>query len=80
MARPGPQPGADHDRVVLVVQDPGDRRLRVDLLDVVLGQGHRRRLDDLRGEQRLQRFRHRQRHEAAPARPAARHTSSAAPA
>ena len=35
-ARPEPRP--DDDRVVLVVEDPGEGRLRVDLLDVVLGQ------------------------------------------
>ena len=56
-----------HDeRVVLVIEDPGEGRLRVDLLDVVLGQGHRRRLDDLGREQRLQRLGHGQRHEADP--------------
>jgi hypothetical protein len=65
---------------VVVVEDPGEGRLRVDLLDVVLGQGHRRRLDDLRCEQRLERLGHGEGHEAAPARPAARQTSSAAPA
>ena len=53
---PGRRPGPSDDRVVIVVEDPGDRRLRVDLLDVVLGQGHRRRLDDLRREQRLERL------------------------
>ena len=64
VARPGRRPGPDHDRVVLVVEDPGERGLRVDLLDVVLGQRHRRRLDDLRREQRLERLRDRERHEA----------------
>ncbi len=54
------QPRPDDDRVMLVVEDAGDRRLRVDLLDVVLGKRHRRRLDDLGGEERLQRFGHRE--------------------
>ena len=52
----GPQPGAQHDRVVLVVEDARQRRLWVDLLDVVLGQGHRRRLDHLGREERLERL------------------------
>ena len=68
-----PEAGPDDDRIVVVVEDPGERRLRVDLLDVVLRQRHRRRLDDLGGEQRLKRFRDRQRDEprAGPARRAA---------
>ena len=53
-----PQPGSHDDRIVLVVEDLGQRRLRVDLLDVVLGQAHRRGLDDLGGEQGLERFGH----------------------
>jgi hypothetical protein len=63
-ARSEPRP--HHDRVVLMVEDPGDGRLRIDLLDVVLGQRHRGRLDDLRGEQWLQGFRHREGDEAGP--------------
>ena len=54
----------DDEGVVLVVQDAGHRGFRVDLLDVVLGQRHRRRLDDLRREQRLERFGDGQRHKA----------------
>ena len=57
------QPGSHDDGVVLVVEDAGNRRLRVNLLDVVLRQGHCRGLDDLRGEQWLERFRDRERHE-----------------
>jgi hypothetical protein len=49
-----PQPGPDDDRVVLVIEDARDRRLGVELLDVVLRQGHRGRLHDLRREQRLE--------------------------
>ena len=52
----GSQARPDDDRVMLVVEDAGERRLRVQLLDVVLGERHRRRLDHLRGEDRLQRF------------------------
>ena len=63
---PRPEPGTQDDRVVVVVEDPGDRVLGLDLLDVVLGQRHRRRLDDLRGEQRLERFRDGEGHEAGP--------------
>ena len=62
----GPQPGPDDDRVVFVIEDPRVRRLRVELLDIVLRQGHRRRLDDLRREHRLEGLRHGQRHEAGP--------------
>ena len=51
-----PQPGSDDERVMLVVHDPGEGVLGLDLLDVVLGEGHRRRLDDLRREQRLERL------------------------
>ena len=74
------QAGTDDERVVLVVEDPRQSRLRVDLLDVVLGQGHRRGLDDLRGEQRLERLGDGQRDEprAGPSGRAA--ASSAAPA
>ena len=46
-----------------MIEDPGEGRLRIDLLDVVLGQGHRGRLDDLGREQRLERLRHGQGHE-----------------
>ena len=63
------QAGADHQRVMVVVEDPCERGLRIELLDVVFGQRHRRRLDDLRGEQRLERLGHGQRDEA--------HTSAA---
>ena len=59
-----PQPGPDHQGVVLVVEDLRQRGLRVHLLDVVLGQGHRRGLDDLGGEQRLERLGHGEGHEA----------------
>ena len=74
----GPQPGTDDQGVVLVVEDPGERRPRVDLLDVVLGQAHRRRLDDLRGEQGLERLGHGEGHEAG-ARPAPRRGRRGAP-
>jgi len=47
------QPGADDEGVVLVVEDPGQGGLRVHLLDVILGERERRRLDDLRREERL---------------------------
>ena len=80
VARPGAQARADDDRVVLVVEDPGERRLRVDLLDVVLGERHRRGLDHLGREQRLEGFGTASVTSPAPARPAARQTSSAAPA
>ncbi len=53
----------EDDGIVLVVEDPGDRRLRVDLLEIVLRQGHRGGLDDLRGEERLERFGHGERDE-----------------
>ena len=64
IASDGRRPGPDDERVVLVVEDLGERGLGVDLLDVVLGQRHRRRLDDLGGEQRLERLGHGERHEA----------------
>jgi len=51
---PGPQPRTDDDRVVLVVQDPGQGVIWFELLHVVLGQAHGRGLHDLRGEQRLE--------------------------
>ena len=53
---PGTEARTDDDRVVLVVEDPGERIVGLDLLDVVLRQGHRRRLDHPRREQRLERF------------------------
>ena len=64
--KPRPQPGAHDDRVVIVVEDPGEGRLGIDLLDVVLGQPHRRRLDDLGREQGLERFGHGERDEPGP--------------
>ena len=47
---------ADDQRVVLVIEDLGQRGLRVDLLDVVLGEGHRRGLDHLGREQWLEQY------------------------
>jgi hypothetical protein len=61
--QPGPQSGADDEGVVIVIEDPRKRGLGVDLFDVVLRQRHRRRLDDLRGEQWLERLRHGKRDE-----------------
>ena len=69
IASDGRRPGPDDERVVLVVEDLGERGLGIDLLDVVLGQRHRRRLDDLGGEQRLERLGHGERHEAGPGTP-----------
>ncbi len=57
------EPRPEYDRVVFVIEDPGDRGLGIDFLEIVLGQGHRRRLDDFRGEQRLERLRDRERDE-----------------
>ena len=54
---------------MLVIEDPGERGVGIDLLDIVLGQGHRRRLDDLGREHRLERLRHGQRDEAGPGAP-----------
>jgi hypothetical protein len=51
---------------VLVVEDPGQGGLRVHLLDVILGERERRRLDDLRREERLERLGDGQRDEAGP--------------
>ena len=48
-----PKAGPDDEGVVVVVEDHRESGLRVDLLEVVLRERHRRRLDDLRGEQRL---------------------------
>ena len=82
-ARPSPgrvAAGPDDDRVVLVVEDAGERRLGVDLLDVVLGQRHRRRLDDLGREQRLERLGDGEGHEPDPGPAGGRQTSRAAPA
>ena len=62
--QPGPQPRSDHDRVVLVVEDAGERRFGVDLLDVVLGEAHRGRLDHLGREERLERLGDRERDQA----------------
>ena len=74
-----PQAGADHQCVMVVIEDPRQRGLRIHLLDVVLGQRHRRRLDDLRGEQRLERLGHGQRDEARPRRGRRRGTRAARP-
>ena len=52
---------------MLVIEDAGIGRFGVQLLDVVLGEGHRRRLDDLRGEDRLQGLGHGQRDQPGPA-------------
>jgi len=49
-----PQPGADDEGIVLMVEDPRQSRLRVHLLDVVLGERERCRLDNLRREERLE--------------------------
>ena len=54
----GPESRSDHQRVVLVVEDARECRLRVELLDIVLRQRHRRGLDDLRREKRLERLGH----------------------
>ena len=69
VARPGRRPGPMTIASWSWSRIAGEGRLRVDLLDVVLRQGHRRRLDDLRREQRLERLGHRERHEPG-ARPA----------
>jgi len=53
----------DHS-VVLVIEDPGERRIRLDLLHVVFGKSHRGGLDDLGREERLEGLGHGQRHEA----------------
>ena len=45
-----------HQRVVVVVEDPRQRLLGLHFFHVVLGQGHRGRLEDLGGEQGLKRF------------------------
>ena len=58
-----PQTGPDDEGVVVVVEDLRQRGLGIHLLDVVLGQGHRRGLDDLGGEQRLERLGHGEGHE-----------------
>ena len=66
VARPGRRPGPMTIASCSWSRIAGVGRLRVQLLDVVLGQGHRRRLDDLRGEDRLEGLRHGQRHEPGP--------------
>ena len=71
VARPGRRPGPTTSASCSWSRIRAERRLGVDLLDVVLGQGHRRRLDDLRREQRLERLGHGERDESR-ARPSGR--------
>ena len=55
-----------------MVQDSGQRALRLDLLHVVLGQAHGGGFDDPRGEQGLERLGHGQGDQARPGPPGGR--------